>query len=236
MLFVLRELYPNVCRIQKTVTASSVMGIFGFERSDNIGKFSFPAIQAAPCMSTSFSKLFGTESHPHTSADGYMACLIPCAIDQDPYFKMTRDVALKLKFPKPALIHSRFFPALQGSHHKMSASDPKSSIYLTDTPNQIKKKVNKYAFSGGGATIEEQREHGANLSVDVSYKYLQFFLDDDEYLEHIGREYSSGRMLSSEVKKVLIDVLQNLVTEHQERRAKVTDDVVREFMSIRTLQ
>ena len=44
-------------------------------------------------------------------------CLIPCAIDQDPYFRMTRDVAPRLKFHKPSLIMSRFFPALQVSMH-----------------------------------------------------------------------------------------------------------------------
>ena len=32
---------------------------------------------------------------------------------QDPYFRMTRDVAPRLGFGKPALIHSKFFPALQ---------------------------------------------------------------------------------------------------------------------------
>ena len=32
---------------------------------------------------------------------------------QDPYFRMTRDVAPKLGYFKPALIESCFFPALQ---------------------------------------------------------------------------------------------------------------------------
>lgn len=68
-------------------------------------------------------------------------CLIPCAIDQDPYFRMTRDVAPRLKMPKPALIHSKFFPALQGAKTKMSASDTNSAIFLTDTPKEIKNKV-----------------------------------------------------------------------------------------------
>jgi tryptophanyl-tRNA synthetase len=54
---------------------------------------------------------------------------------------MTRDVAPRLNFPKPALIHSTFFPALQGSKSKMSASDSNSSIYLTDSPKDIKTKV-----------------------------------------------------------------------------------------------
>ena len=54
---------------------------------------------------------------------------------------MTRDVAPRLGCPKPSLIFSTFFPALQGAKTKMSSSDPTSSIFLTDTPAQIKKKV-----------------------------------------------------------------------------------------------
>ncbi len=54
---------------------------------------------------------------------------------------MTRDIAPRLGFHKPAIIHSSFFPALQGPQSKMSASDPTSSIFLTDTMDQIKNKV-----------------------------------------------------------------------------------------------
>ena len=57
---------------------------------------------------------------------------------QDPYFRMTRDVAPTLKFRKPALIHSTFIPSLLGAKTKMSASDENSSIYLTDTPKQVR--------------------------------------------------------------------------------------------------
>jgi len=73
-------------------------------------------------------------------------CLIPCAIDQDPYFRMTRDVAPRLGFPKPALIHSTFIPALHGAQSKMSGSDVTSSVYLTDTAKQIKTKINKFVY------------------------------------------------------------------------------------------
>ena len=34
---------------------------------------------------------------------------------QDPYFRLTRDVAPRLDFIKPALIESKFFPALRAS-------------------------------------------------------------------------------------------------------------------------
>ena len=117
----------------------------------------------------------------------------------------------------------------------MSGSIANSAVYLTDTPKQIKDKINKHAFSGGQATAELQRELGADLSVDVPYEWLTFFLDDDDRLAQIARDYSSGAMLSGEVKKELIGVLSTMVGEHQERRKLVTEETVREFMRVREL-
>ena len=70
-----------------------------------------------------------------------------CFPTQDPYFRMTRDIAPRLGFHKPAIIHSSFFPALQGPQSKMSASDPTSSIFLVDSMKDIKQKVG-IAISG----------------------------------------------------------------------------------------
>ena len=111
------------------------------------------------------------------------------AIDQDPYFRLVRDNCHRMKnpSPKPALIHSKFLTALQGAGGKMSASDPKyaqtpslillpcaddnsSAIFMSDTPNQIKNKINKHAFSGGRDTAEEQRKFGGNPDIDVSFQ------------------------------------------------------------------
>lgn len=220
--------YRNMLKVQKCVTFNQVKGIFGFGDSSCIGKISFPAIQAAPSFSNSFPHIFGDRKN--------IPCLIPCAIDQDPYFRMTRDVAPRLGYIKPALLHSTFFPALQGAQTKMSASDPNTSIFLTDTQKQIKTKVNKYAFSGGGVSVEEHREKGGNCDVDISYQYLTFFLEDDDRLQQIREEYSSGKLLTGELKKELIGIIQKLVGEHQERRKAVTPEVVKEFMTPRKLE
>ncbi len=48
---------------------------------------------------------------------------------------------------------------------------------------------------------------GADLDVDVSWKYLQFFLDDDEELKRIGEVYGSGSMLTGGIKAKLIEVM-----------------------------
>lgn len=221
-------MYPNICKLQKAATANQVKNCFGFTDSDHCGKYAFPAIQAAPSFSNSFPHLFGDRTD--------VPCLIPCAIDQDPYFRMTRDAAPKLGYPKPALIHSKFFPALQGPKTKMSSSNETSAIFVTDTPKQIKTKINKYAFSGGADTLEEHRMFGGNPDVDVSYQWLTFFLDDDEKLEQIRDDYRTGVMSAGEIKAELVSVVQPLIAQHQAARKMVTDDMVRAFMTPRPMQ
>ncbi|KAF0888861.1 hypothetical protein E2562_019372 [Oryza meyeriana var. granulata] len=219
--------YENIVKVAKRVTLNQATGIFGFSPEDHIGKISFPPVQAVPSFPSSFPHLF--------SGNDQLRCLIPCAIDQDPYFRMTRDVAPKIGYQKPSLIESRFFPALQGENTKMSASDPNSAIYVTDSAKEIKTKVNKYAFSGGQDSIDLHRKLGANLDVDVPIKYLNFFLEDDNELEHIKKEYKEGRMLTGEVKQRLIAVLSELVARHQRARARVTEEMVDAFMAVRSL-
>jgi tryptophanyl-tRNA synthetase len=56
---------------------------------------------------------------------------------QDAYFRMTRDVAPRLGYLKPSLIHCKFFPPLQGLGGKMSGSLSNTAVYVTDTPKQV---------------------------------------------------------------------------------------------------
>jgi tryptophanyl-tRNA synthetase len=233
-------MYPNILRICKAVTTNTVNGIFGFDGSSNIGKIVFPAVQAAPSFASSFPVVLESPVPREVKT----LCLIPCAIDQDPYFRMTRDVAHKIVGNdhglggKPALIHSKFFPPLQGAEGKMSSSDENSAIFLTDTAEQIERKIKEHAFSGGQDTKKLQEELGANLEVDVSYQWLRFFMEDDEELERIGKEYASGSgeyWCTSAVKSRLIEVLIELVARHQERRARITDEEVRTWMEQRSI-
>ncbi|KAI9823186.1 MAG: tryptophan--tRNA ligase [Thelocarpon impressellum] len=223
--------YQNVVKVSRCVTGNQSKAIFGFDDSDNVGKIHFASIQAATSFATTFPHIFGSDQKKNAS----IPVLIPCAIDQDPYFRMTRDVAVRLKYPKPALIHSIFLPALQGPGSKMSASIDSSAIFMSDTAAQIKKKINKYAFSGGQATAEEQREKGGDPSVDVSFQYLSFFLDDDAELEAIRRQYVAGELLTGELKQKCIAELQAYVAAFQARKGEVTDEVVDEFMRERPL-
>jgi len=226
------HMYPNIVKIQKAVTYNQVKGIFGFDDSANIGKHAFPAVQAAPSFSSSFKHIFGTARE--------VPCLIPCAIDQDPYFRMTRDIAHRVHTEgrpglKPSLLHSKFFPALQGVTAKMGASDPNSAIFVTDSPKQIKEKVNKYAFSGGQLTVEEHRRLGGDCDKDIPYQWLTFFEHDDEKLQRVHDAYASGAMLSGEIKLELVNCITPIVLAHQKAREAVTADTVRAFMAVRKM-
>ncbi|CAA7033930.1 unnamed protein product [Microthlaspi erraticum] len=209
--------YKNMVKIGQCVTVNKARGIFGFSDEDCLSKYSFPPVQASPSFPSSFPHLF--------SGMDKLPCLIPCAIDQDPYFRMTRDVAPRLGFSKPSLIESTFFPGLQGFNGKMSASDPNSAIYVTDTAEDIAYKINKCKQQ----TDKECRD----LEEDIPFQYLSFFLEDDDELERIRKDYGEGKMLPGDVKKRLIEVLTSIVERHRSARAAVTDEMVDTFMAVR---
>ncbi len=116
----------------------------------------------------------------------------------------------------------------------MSASDADSSIFLSDTNNQVKKKIGK-AFSGGQDTRELHRERGGRTKVDVPFQYLTFFMEDDDELERIKTAYEKGEMESGEMKAICTKELQAYVSEFRERRAKVTEAIRDQFLRPRQL-
>lgn len=131
------------------------------------------------------------------------------------------------------------------------ADNKSSAIFMSDTPNQIKNKINKHAFSGGKDTAEEQRKFGGNPDVDVSYQCtfavssresaltgpdLSYFEDDDAKLEQVANDYREGKLLTGELKQMAIKLLQEYVKDFQERRSKVTDEVLRQYTKPRELE
>ncbi len=203
-----KTLYRIAAKVAKLTTFSTAKAVFGFENSINIGMAFFPAMQAAPCFLPSVLK------------GKNVPVLIPAAIDQDPYWRITRDVADKLGYYKPAAIHSRFLPGLQGPESKMSASIPESAIFTTDDPNVARKKIMR-SFSGGANTLEEHRKHGGNPAVDTAYQYLHtLFEPDDAKMKEIHGAYTKGAMNEGEIKEMLADKVEHFLKSHQEKRER----------------
>ena len=202
----IQTLYPIAAQVAKKVNFSNTKGVFGFTNETNIGMIFYTSLQSAPCF---------IENKP---------VLIPLGVDQDPHFRITRDVAPKIGKPKPALIHNIMIPALEGPGGKMSASSENGTVYTTDTPNMVKKKINKYAFSGGQPDIDQHRKLGGNPDIDVSYQYLRIFFEpDDNKLRSIYDDYKSGKMLTGELKAILIEKINAFLEVHQENREKAKE-------------
>ncbi|MCJ7699185.1 tryptophan--tRNA ligase [Candidatus Bathyarchaeota archaeon] len=205
-------LYDIALEVAKHITYSTAKATFGFQESTNLGWIFWPAIQAVPCFI--HKKLTG-ENVP---------ALIPAAIDQDPFWRITRDIAPKLGYFKPAQIHSRFLPGL-GVGGKMSASEPETAIFTVDPPEVVKRKVWN-AFTGGKGTIAEQRKTGANPSVCSIYQYFLFlFEEDDKKLLEREQQCRTGKMLCGDCKKELIEKVNKFLSEHQRRREQAKNNL-----------
>ena len=205
-------LYPNALKIAKKITLSTVRASFGFEMDANIGMAFYTSIQAVPAVLESIR------------LGHNIPCLIPYGIDQDPHFRIARDVLPKLGYLKPASIMSIFIPPLSGVEGKMSSSDPNYAIFVTDSENTVRKKINKYAFSGGKMSVEEHKKFGGDPDIDVSYQWLRIMFEpDDTKLKKIREDYISGSLLSGELKAILIERVNKFLKRHQELREKAKD-------------
>jgi hypothetical protein len=67
-------------------------------------------------------------------------------------------------------------------------------------------------------------------TLDVSYQYLSYFLEDDISLKDIHNAYESGQISSKELKDIAISELWKFMQKFQERRAKVTEEEISIFM------
>lgn len=200
-------LYPEAIKIAKKIPLSNVKAAFGFDNDRNIGEMFYTSMQAVPAILPSVLKKKN------------IPCLIPLAIDQDPHFRLARDVYPKLGFYKPAIIHGIFLPPLTGINGKMDSNNPNIAIFTTDSPKEVEMKIKKYAFSGGKDTIEEHRKKGGNPDIDISFQYLKYFFEpDDKKLKKIYDDYKSGKMLTSELKEILIEKINLFLKEHQKKR------------------
>lgn len=208
-----KTLYRIAVEVAKRITFSTAKAVFGFDNSTNIGLIFFTSMQSAPAFL------------PSVQAGRNIPVLIPQAIDQDPHFRVTRDIAPKLGFYKPAAIHCSFLPSLAGSD-KMSASRPETTIYTTDDPKVARKKV-LGAFTGGRVSVEEQKKMGGVPNVCSIFQYYYYlFEEEDARLNEREQKCVRGEIMCGECKQDLADRIVKFLEKHQERREKARDKVL----------
>ena len=199
-------LYKEALKVARHLTFSTVKAVFGLKESSNVGQIFFTCIQSVPAFLESV--LTGKN----------VPCLIPLAVDQDPHFRITRDVAPKIGYLKPSLIHSKFLPSLAGPGEKMSSSEPETCIFTTDTEEDVKRKILN-AFTGGRETAELQRKHGGNPDICSVYSYYYFLFEpDDKKLKELYEDCRSGRLLCGDCKLRLVEKIDKFLKQHQRKR------------------
>jgi len=211
----IKHLYSNSLEIAKRITFSTAKSVFGFTNSTNVGMIGFPPLQAVPCFLPTI-----IEGKP-------TPVLIPAAIDQDPYWRLTRDIAEKIGFYKPAQIHSKFLPSLQTTG-KMSSSNPETALFTTDEPKIIEEKVSN-AFTGGQPTTALQKKLGGNPGICSVFSYLKFLFDTSGESNQRELKCRSGNLLCGECKHDLSNHSTTFISMFQERRQKAKD-LVPEYM------
>ena len=198
--------YSLSTRLARHITFNEFKAVYG---ELDPGKITSSLLQAADMLHPQLPEFEGKP----------LPTVVCVGADQDPHLRLARDVSKRMKMVKFTQLSStyhKFMPGLKGG--KMSSSDPTSYIALSDSPKEVKKKINKYAFSGGQATLEEHRKKGGDPSIDVAFQMLRFGMEeDDKKLAKISKDYKSGKLLSGELKAILIEKMTTFLEEHQKK-------------------
>lgn len=206
--FIIDQIYTNIynlaIKLSKRINLSEIKAVYGYKNEDNIGLHFYPAVQSAHI-------LFPQEKL------GIKHVLVPIGPDEDAHIRICRDIASRMGYEKPAILHLSFMPGMDGT--KMSKSK-NNGISFKENDKAIVKKINQ-AFSGGQKTIEEHKKLGGNPEVDIACQYLsKFFLEEKESRELFAK-YKQGEILSGEVKKMFSDKLVKMINNFQENIKKV---------------
>jgi tryptophanyl-tRNA synthetase len=202
-------LYPLAVDVAKKIPYSTVKAVFGFPPSQNVGLVFYTALQTVPCF------------YPSWASGRPVGCLIPCGIDQDPHFRVTRDMAESLGYPKPSLLLSQMLPGLMGAKVMSTSGDAKdNTLFLNDPPKEVARKIRK-AFTGGRATVEEQKRLGATPEVcSVWAAWRSRFAETGSEFAQITDDCRSGALMCGDCKAHLIERVGEFQVAHAVAREK----------------
>lgn len=159
--------------------------------------------------------------------------LVPVGIDQEAHLEQSREIARAFNTIAKAQGFEEIFPepkALIGRVGKLIGTDgnPKMSkslgntIYLSATPEEVKEKVmSMYTDPNRLHATDPGKVEGNPLFI-----YLDTFgkEKDKDQIEAYKERYKKGTVGDVEVKKYLIDVLENFLAPIRERRAKYDNE------------
>ena len=218
----------TVSRLQRNPTVKSEIQMRGFKQSIPTGFFCYPISQAADITA-------------------FKANLVPVGEDQLPMLEQTREIVRSFNATyKPVLVEPeavlpsntlcRRLPGTDGQA-KMSKSLG-NCIYISDTPEEIKKKVHGMFTDPTHLRVEDPG-HTENKPVFI---YLDAFCRDEHFvaflpdyanLDELKAHYQRGGLGDGTVKKLLTAVLQAELEPIRQRRQEFEKDLGAVFEMLR---
>ncbi len=153
----------------------------------------------------------------------YKAELVPVGIDQEPHLEVTREIARKFNsvygptFPEPERFKTfgEYIPSLMGEG-KMSKTVEGSSILLTDSLEEIKRKIAAVPTDSGTEGGDLPKTGG----VAALFSFLKLFNHADLYTKY-EQDYKAGAIRYSEMKADVAQAIFDVLDPIQQKRKEI---------------
>lgn len=222
-LFELSFYYMNlvtVARLERNPTVKTEIQMRGFETSLPVGFFTYPISQAADITA-------------------FMANVVPVGEDQAPMIEQTREIVHKfnavygetLVTPEMLLPETKAAQRIPGIDGKAKMSKSLgNAIYLSDTPEEVKKKVMSMYTDPDHLRVEDPGKVEGNtvftyLDVFSTDEHFERFSKDYKNLDEMKAHYLRGGLGDVKCKRFLIDVLEDMLVPIRARRNELEQDI-----------
>lgn len=201
------ELYKFAIELSRHVSMAQVTALFGEESLTNPGQvFYRGCVQLAEILLPQLPENGGPRP-----------TLVPVGIDQHPYILLARDVAKKIGMVPPSELMVRFFPGLDDPEKKMSKSRPESAIFLDDSEEVIRRKVNR-GVTGAVKSLEEHKKYGGVPEACSVFAMYEAYEESDEKVKEVYARYKRGEILMGELKGLVGDVMVTNLARFREKK------------------
>ena len=204
----------TVSRVQRNPTVKTEIKMRNFEQSIPVGFFCYPISQASDITA-------------------FKATTVPVGEDQAPMIELTREIVNRFNnIYGPTLVEPEILLPDNAACMRLPGTDGKAKmskslgncIYLSDTPKEVKKKVNSMYTDPEHLTIDSP----GHLEGNAPFIYLDAFCRDEHFakylpdyanLDEMKAHYTRGGLGDGTVKKLLINILEEMLVPIRERRS-----------------
>lgn len=203
----------TLSRLQRNPTVKSEIKSKSFETSIPVGFLTYPISQAADITA------FETK-------------VVPVGDDQLPMIEQTREIVTSfnriygdtLVSPEAFLSENKTARRLPGTDgNKKMGKSLGNCIYLSDEPDEIKRKVMGMYTDPNHLRVEDPGDTKNN----PVFIYLDVFASDKKKVAEMKAQYEKGGLGDVKCKQYLNEVLQELIAPIRERRKEFAKDMKR---------